>query len=154
MSYGSVIRFRGNTLVVAEDGEVRPAKGWVGAGGRAKMLRNAKITKKRFDVATVVCTQDKEVKQPWCLVSSRTKSDAQAFVKWYAKRWSIEASFRDLKNPVLGLGLERTVSLLRQGFYWNERVGSMKEEILLPLMTKFGELVQEHAVFKRVFGWT
>jgi hypothetical protein len=195
-----VIRFRGKTLVEDETGEVRAAKDWVGTGGRAKMLKNAKITKKRFEVATVVCTQDKEMKQPWCLVSSRTKSDAQAFVKWYAKRWSIEASFRDLKHPVLGLGLEdartercdrrdrmvlmasfaivlmtllgaagellgldmmlkanttkkRTLSLLRQGFYWNERIGSMKEEHLLPLMTKFGELVQEHAVFKRVFGW-
>ncbi|MEJ2147757.1 MAG: hypothetical protein P8020_21780 [Acidobacteriota bacterium] len=194
------IRFRGNTKVTSESGEVRKAKDWVGPGGRAKMLKNAKITRKGFEVATVVCTQDKEMKEPWCLASSRSRKDAQAFIKWYARRWSIEASFRDLKNPVLGLGLgdvhvsrcdrrdrlvliaafaivlmtllgaagesvkmdwmlkasttkKRTLSLLRQGYYWHEKVPNMPDEQVVVLMSKFGELLQEHAVFTRLFGW-
>lgn len=195
-----VIRFRGNTQVASETGEVRLAKDWVGRGGRATMLRNAKITRKGFEVATVVCTQDKEMKEPWCLASSRSRKDAQAFIKWYARRWSIEASFRDLKNPMFGLGLgsvrvarcdrrdrlvliaaiaivlmtllgaagelvgmdwmlkanttkKRTLSLLRQGYYWNGKAANMPDEQVLPLMTKFGELLQQHAVFTRLLGW-
>ena len=102
-----VIRFRGNTNVKSAEGEVRMAKDWVGKGGRAKMLKNAKITKKGYEVATVVCMQDKKMKETWCLASSRSKDDAKAFAKWYSKRWSIETSFRDLKDPMFGMGLGR-----------------------------------------------
>jgi hypothetical protein len=87
-----VIRFRGGTVVESDKGEKRHAKDWVGRGGRARMLKNAKITKKGYEVATVVCMQDKQMKEPWCLASSRSKEDAKAFAKWYSKRWSIGVS--------------------------------------------------------------
>ncbi len=47
---------------------------------------------------------------------------------------------------------KRTLSVLRQGFYWNERIGSMKEEHYLPMITRFVDRVQEHAVFRQVPG--
>ncbi len=195
-----VIRFRGNTYVESDKGEVRLAKDWVGKGGRAKMLKDAKITKKGYEVATVVCMQDKKMKDPWCLASSRTKEDAKAFAKWYAKRWSIETSFRDMKNPIYGMGLgsvrvkrcdrrdrlvllaafaivlmtllgaagetlgfdrflkantttKRTHSLLRQGYMWYNHIPNMPEERLRPLMREFDVMLQQHSVFKKVFGW-
>ena len=195
-----VIRFRGGTVVESEQGESRRAKDWVGRGGRAKMLKNAKITKKRYEVATVVCMQDKKMKEPWCLASSRSKEDAKAFAKWYAKRWSIESSFRDLKDPLYGMGLgsvrvkrcdrrdmlvllaafsivlmtllgaagenlgydrflkanttkKRTHSLLRQGYMWYNHIPNMPEERLRPLMREYNDILQQHRVFKKVFGW-
>lgn len=195
-----VIRFRGGTLVESDKGEVRPAKSWVGKGGRARMLKNAKITKKSYEVATVVCMQDKQMKDPWCLASTRSKEDAKAFAKWYAKRWSIETSFRDLKDPIYGMGLgkvrvkrcdrrdrlillaafaivlmtllgaageslgfdrllkantskKRTHSLLRQGYMWYNHIPNMPEKRLRPLMKEFEVLLQQHSVFKKVFGW-
>lgn len=195
-----VIRFRGNTYVESDKGEVRLAKDWVGKGGRAKMLKDAKITKKGYEVATVVCMQDKKMKDPWCLASSRSKEDAKAFAKWYAKRWSIETSFRDMKNPIYGMGLgsvrvkrcdrrdrlvllaafaivlmtllgaagetlgldrflkantttKRTHSLLRQGYMWYNHIPNMPEERLRPLMREFDVMLQQHSVFKKVFGW-
>ena len=39
LGFGYVIRFRGNIHVTAAHGETRPAADWVGAGGRARKLR-------------------------------------------------------------------------------------------------------------------
>jgi hypothetical protein len=57
-----VIRFRGNIKVTAADGENRTALGWVGPGGRATILRDAMVTADRYQVGTVVCVRDKDMK--------------------------------------------------------------------------------------------
>ena len=44
LGFGYVIRFRGNIRVTDEHGEARPAADWVGRGGRARKLRDARVT--------------------------------------------------------------------------------------------------------------
>ncbi|MDA8049891.1 MAG: hypothetical protein M0002_07790 [Rhodospirillales bacterium] len=48
LKFDFVIRFRGNITVTAADGEVRTASGWVGHGGRARVLRGAAVTTERY----------------------------------------------------------------------------------------------------------
>jgi hypothetical protein len=67
-----VIRFRGNIAVTAVTGETRTAAAWVRPGGRARVLRGAAVTADRYAVGTVVCVQDPDMKQAWCLAASST----------------------------------------------------------------------------------
>lgn len=104
-----VIRFRGNTHVTAVTGERRPAADWVGKGGRAVKLSGAALTASEHPVGAVVCVQAKDMKEPWCLASSLGDATAREIVDAYAKRWTVEPSFRDTKDIRFGMGL----SLLR-----------------------------------------
>ena len=105
LEFDFVIRIRGNISVTDEKGEQRRADEWVGKGGRARMLRNASITHRKHDVSTVVCVHAKEMKEPWCLVASFRAEKSKDLIKYYAKRWSIEPSFRDTKDLRFGMGL-------------------------------------------------
>jgi len=58
LKFDYVIRFRGNIAVTAANGEVRTAAAWVGAGGRARVLRNALVTAERYQVGTILCVQE------------------------------------------------------------------------------------------------
>ena len=105
LRFDFVIRFRGNIKVTAADGEARPASEWVGVGGRARVLRGATVTAAGYPVATVVCVQAKDMKQPWCLAASVTHETAKALVNLYGKRWGIEGTFRDTKDLHFGMGM-------------------------------------------------
>ena len=105
LKFDFVIRFRGNIKVTAADGEARPAAEWVGAGGRARVLRGATVTAAGYPVATVVCVQAKDMRQPWCLATSVTDETAKALVNLYGKRWGIEGAFRDTKDLRFGMGM-------------------------------------------------
>ena len=59
----------------------------------------------RMPVGMVVCLRDKEMKDSWCLVASDPDAPPQRLTQYYAKRWGIETSFRNLKDPRFGLGL-------------------------------------------------
>src|SRR5690606_32115501 len=71
IGFDYLIRFRGVITVESEGGEVRPAREWVGQGGRMRTLKNARVTTAREPVPVVVCVQDKGMKDAWCLASSR-----------------------------------------------------------------------------------
>jgi hypothetical protein len=105
LKFDFVIRFRGNIKVTAANGEARPAAEWVGAGGRARVLRGATVTAAGYSVATVLCVQAKDMKQPWCLAASVTNETARALVNLYGKRWGIEGTFRDTKDLRFGMGM-------------------------------------------------
>jgi len=106
LNFGYVIRIRGNHYVTSAKGQRRRAREWVGAGGRARTLRGARVTARNdYPVATVVCVKDKGMKEPWCLVASAPEAGAKALKGYYAQRWGIEASFRDIKDLRFGLGL-------------------------------------------------
>jgi hypothetical protein len=105
LKFDYVIRFRGNIMVTAATGEVRTAADWVGAGGRARLLRGALVTAERYQVGTVLCVQDREMKQPWCLASSNTNASARVLMSLYGKRWSIECGLRDTKDLRFGMGM-------------------------------------------------
>lgn len=46
LGFGYVIRFRGNIHVTDADGQTKPAADWVGKGGRARKLLDARVTAK------------------------------------------------------------------------------------------------------------
>ena len=107
LGWDYTIRFRGN-IQVEHDGVVKPAKEWLPASGRATKLVGAKVTKKRTEVGAVVVVHNKKMKEPWCLVTSRGTAAASATVKRYGRRFTIEETFRDHKDPRFGLGLRTT----------------------------------------------
>jgi hypothetical protein len=105
LKFDYVIRFRGNITVTAADGEVRTASGWVGPGGRASVLRGAVVTAERYQVGTVVCVRDKDMKQAWCLATNLTDATAGFLKELYGRRWGIECGFRDTKDLHFGMGM-------------------------------------------------
>jgi len=100
-----VIRFRGNITVTSANGETRTAADWVQAGGRARVLRRAEVTADRCRVGTVVCVQDPDMKQAWCLAASSTDATAKQLIGYYGRRWTIECTLRDTKDLRFGMGL-------------------------------------------------
>ncbi|HTB67573.1 MAG TPA: IS4 family transposase [Steroidobacteraceae bacterium] len=105
LCFDYVIRFRGNIAVTATTGETRTAAAWVRSGGRACVLRGAAVTADRYPVGTVVCVQDPDMKQAWCLAASSTTATAKHLIGYYARRWGIECGLRDTKDLRFGMGL-------------------------------------------------
>lgn len=108
LGFGYVIRFRGNIGVTTADGETRPAAQWVGTGGRARKLRQARVTAQGRQVGAVICVHAKGMREPWCLAVSDPEATAAVLVNHYAKRWTIEPQFRDTKDLRFGMGLSAT----------------------------------------------
>jgi len=108
LGFGDVIRFRGNIHVSSADGETRPAADWVGQGGRARKLADARVTARGQPVGAVVCVHAKDMTEPWCLASSERNATAATLINHYARRWTIEPAFRDTKDLRFGMGLSAT----------------------------------------------
>jgi hypothetical protein len=108
LGFGYVIRFRGNIRVTDADGTSKPAVEWVGRGGRARKLRDARVTAKGQQVGAVVCVHAKGMKEPWCLAASDPEAPTAVLVNHYARRWTIEPQFRDTKDLRFGMGLSAT----------------------------------------------
>jgi Transposase DDE domain len=100
-----VIRFRDCIHVTDAKGETRPAKEWLLKSGRARMLKSVGVTVDQTPIAAVVCVHAKDMKDPWCLATSRADLSATQVVKLYGRRFTIEETFRDLKDPRYGFGL-------------------------------------------------
>lgn len=100
-----IIRIRNAIKVTDSAGTTKPAKEWLQAGGRARLMRDAAVTAKRYPVAGFVAVHAKKMKQPWFLVTNRADLNAAEVTKLYGRRFTIEETFRDLKDPRFGLGL-------------------------------------------------
>lgn len=106
LGFSFVIRFKGNTKVYDANGVVKTANAWVGKNGRAARLENAKVTASNREVIPVViCVQDKKMKDSWCLVTNDASLKTREIINYYAKRWTIEPSFRDQKDLRFGMGM-------------------------------------------------
>jgi hypothetical protein len=105
LCFDYIIRFRGNIAVTATTGETRTAAAWVRPNGRARVLRGAMVTADRYPVATVVCVQDPDMKQAWCLAASSTNATAKELTGYYGRRWGIECGLRDTKDLRFGMGM-------------------------------------------------
>ena len=117
LGFAYVIRFRGDTFVTASDGETRRAEDWVGAGGRARKLADAEISKDKQKVGAVVCVKAKDMKEAWHLAASDGAATAREIINLYSRRWTIEPGFRDTKDLRFGMGLSAVPSvttMLRQ----------------------------------------
>ena len=106
LAFEYVIRLRGDISVTSARGERRAAAAWVGAGGRARRLVGARVTDTyELPVGVVVCVHDPKMDEPWCLVASEATVPTRVLIRYYGKRWGIEASFRDIKDMRFGMGL-------------------------------------------------
>jgi hypothetical protein len=100
-----VIRFREGIFVRTPNGSRVTASELVPASGRARMWKNIKLTAKEHPVAGLVAVKAAGMKDAWCLATNRTDLTASQVVAMYGRRFTIEESFRDAKNPRFGLGL-------------------------------------------------
>jgi hypothetical protein len=105
LSFDYVIRFRADTFVSVADSETRKVAQWAGVGGRARKLTDAQLTRERFAVGACVCVHAKGMKEAWRLAASDGGKSAKEIVDLYAKRWTIEPSFRDTKDLRFGMGM-------------------------------------------------
>jgi hypothetical protein len=104
LGWGYVIRFRGCIHVATASEPARPASDWVLPGGRVKAIRRARVTADAFEVPVVVCVQKPDMKEAWCLASSRSDLSGAETTKLYGRRFTIEETFRDEKDDRFGLG--------------------------------------------------
>lgn len=108
LGFGFIVRFRGVVKVTSAEGETRPAKDWVPSNGRTLRLRGARVTKSRREIGAVVCVKAKGMKEAWHLATSHGDKPGSEIVALYARRFTIEESFRDQKNLRFGMGLSET----------------------------------------------
>jgi hypothetical protein len=80
LKFDYVIRFRCNITVTSAAAKLAPLPAFVGPGGRARVLRGAFVTADRYPVGTVLCVQDKEMKQAWCLAAKSQEISIKALV--------------------------------------------------------------------------
>jgi len=198
LGFDFVVRFR-EVIAVTSDGEKRKAKDWLPPSGRAVLLRNPSVTNHKYSLPAVVCVKAPKMKEAWCLATSLGDRPASKIVELYGRRFTIEESFRDIKDAHFGLGLsatrlgstkrrdrlllvgalamalltllgaageslgmdrmlkantskKRTHSLFRQGLLYYDRIDTMSDEKLAPLMEAFVGQLKQHAIFQQIFG--
>lgn len=199
LGFDYVVRFREIIAVTSADGEKRKAKDWLPPSGRAVLLRTPSVTNHKYSLPAVVCVKAPKMKEAWCLATSLGDRPASKIVELYGRRFTIEESFRDIKDLHFGLGLsasrigstkrrdrlllvgalamalltllgaageslgmdrmlkantskKRTHSLFRQGLLYYDRIDTMSDEKLGPLMEAFVGLLKQHAIFQQIFG--
>ena len=81
LGWDYVIRFRGGILVENASGEVRPANEWVLPGGRALLIRGAKVTADKASVPGVVLVHARNMKGNRC-VRRRTPRGGRGGAGW------------------------------------------------------------------------
>jgi DDE family transposase len=109
LGFDDIIRFRGVVSVEDTAGERSKAKEWLGTAGRMRVFQPARVTAQRPRVPVVVGVQDKAMKEPWGLVSRRQDLTGVEIKVAYGRRFTVEETFRDVKHPRLGLGLQQAV---------------------------------------------
>jgi hypothetical protein len=107
LGWSYVIRFR-QLIHVTAAGRTMPASKWIPIGGHAKMLRDVLFTGKKTAIPAVVLKHQKGMKEAWCLATNRTDLGAAGVVRLYGKRFTIEETFRDIKDNHFGMGLSAT----------------------------------------------
>lgn len=107
IGWSFAIRFR-QVIKVTCDGETKPAAEWIPSNGNARMLREVLITEDKTPLRAVVLKHQKGMKEAWCIATNRIALGAAGVVKLYARRFTIEETFRDLKDNHFGMGLSAT----------------------------------------------
>ena len=108
LSIDFIVRLRGVIKVTSAEGVKKSAIAWTPNNGRSLLLRRARVTKANREVGSVVCVKAKGMKEAWHLATTYADRPAADIVKLYSKRFTIEESFRDLKNLRFGMGLTDT----------------------------------------------
>ena len=106
LGFSYVIRFReGINVTDPTTGESRKAADWLSTQGTARQIRGAFVTARKAAVRAVVCVRRKGMKEAWCLATSFAEAKASEIISLYARRFTIEEGFRDVKDLRFGMGL-------------------------------------------------
>ncbi len=108
LGWDYAIRFRQSICVTNAQGQKKPAVQWLLPNGRARMLKDVKVTTDNTAIPAVVVAKAKNMKEPWCIATSRSDLTASQVVKLYGRRFRIEETFRDTKDIHFGMGLSAT----------------------------------------------
>jgi len=107
LEWSYAIRFRQIIHVTHRD-RTMSAGEWMPVGGHAKMLRDVQITADKTSIPAVVLKHQKGMKEAWCIATNRVDLGAAGVVKLHARRFTIEETFRDIKDNHFGMGLSAT----------------------------------------------
>jgi len=105
LGFGYIVRFRKDTWVESPLGERKKGAEWIPASGHARQVRGARLTKERFAVGAAVFVHKRSAKEAWLLATSFTEASASEVLALYARRFSTEETFRDVKDLRFGMGL-------------------------------------------------
>lgn len=103
-----VVRFRKDIHVTSAAGQTKTAGEWLSPKGHSKAMRGARVTAKQYEVGAVVTVHAAAMKDSWCLATSLKQASARDVVNLYARRFTIEETFRDQKDARFGLGMRHT----------------------------------------------
>lgn len=100
----------GGRMVLDEAGHVQWAGLTEDSGGKEASAcfgeYGARVTASHaYQVGAVVCVHARDMKEPWCLAASDAEAAAGTLIKQYARRWTIEPSFRDTRDLRFGMGM-------------------------------------------------
>jgi Transposase DDE domain len=105
LGFEFISRIRADIRVTDEHGIEKAASEWVAPGGASVKLKSASLTAEKIPIAAFVAVKMRGMKQEWCLATTLGQLPGSEIVKWYARRFTIEESFRDLKDLRFGMGL-------------------------------------------------
>ena len=108
LGWDYTIRFRENIVLHEGTGPALAAAAYVPANGRARKLVGVRVTRRNFAVPAIVMVRRRNMKEAWCLATTRAEDDAKAVLDTYARRFTIEETFRDAKDITFGMGLSST----------------------------------------------
>lgn len=103
LDFDYVFRFRECISVRDAEGRRASAGDWVPEDGTAARVDDARVTHRRYKVNGVVCVREPDMKEAWCLATSRSEP-ATATVSLYGRRFTTEETFRDEKDGHFGMG--------------------------------------------------
>ena len=72
------------------------------------MLCDVRITQNETAIGAVVLKHQKTMKEAWCIATNRADLGAAEIVQRYSRRFTIEETFRDIKDNHFGMGLSAT----------------------------------------------
>ena len=71
-----------------------------------RVLRDAVVTAKGYEVSTVSCVHEKGMKDPRCIVASDSTLKGRSVKRLYGKRLSCEETFWNIKDLHFGMGMK------------------------------------------------
>ena len=108
LGFDFIFRIRKDMHVTDESGTQQPAEEWLHATGRTVTLKNARLTQQQIPVGAFVAVKATAMKEAWLLASSLSDVAGPEIVRRYGRRFTIEESFRDIKDMRFGMGLSAT----------------------------------------------
>jgi len=100
-----ITRIKAAFFVTDEKGRQKSAGEWLVPSGKATTLRKVTVTASGAPVASFVAVKASKMKEPWFLVSSLVDVRGSELTERYGRRFTIEESFRDVKDLRFGMGL-------------------------------------------------